>query len=132
MGIHFFQSQIFRPVKARWRSRPAGTVVPPCFFAILRAPHLPWSLEIMCLESAILTMVAGNSPDPRWSGQLCAKAFTERLRILMQRLTTTTDDPLPLFVRIADADPRLRSLPFRTAASWEANREIVFGTGASC
>src|SRR5271165_1756243 len=27
-------------------------------------------VEIMCLESAILTMVAGNSPDPRWSGQL--------------------------------------------------------------
>jgi hypothetical protein len=26
----------------------------------------------------------------------------------MQRLTTTTDDPLPLFVRMADADPRLR------------------------
>jgi len=26
----------------------------------------------------------------------------------MQRLTTTTEDPLPLFVRIADADPRLR------------------------
>ena len=26
----------------------------------------------------------------------------------MQRLTTTTDDLLPLFVRMADADPRLR------------------------
>ena len=57
-------------------------------------------------------MVAGNSPDPRWSGQLCAKAFTEKLRILMQRLTTTTEDPLQLFVRIANADPRLRHYLF--------------------
>ena len=30
----------------------------------------------------------------------------------MQRLTTTTQDPLPLFVRIADADPRLRHYLF--------------------
>ena len=30
----------------------------------------------------------------------------------MQRLTTTTDDPLPLFVRMADADPRLRHYLF--------------------
>jgi hypothetical protein len=57
-------------------------------------------------------MVAGNSPDPRWSGQLCAKAFTEKLRILMQRLRTTTEDPLQLFVRIANADPRLRHYLF--------------------
>src|ERR1700722_14137172 len=70
------------------------------------------AVEIMCLESAILAMVAGNSPDPRWSGQLCAKAFTEKLRILMQRMTTTTQDPLPLFARIADADPRLRHYLF--------------------
>jgi hypothetical protein len=68
-------------------------------------------VEIMCLESAILTMMAGNSPDPRWSGQLCAKAFTEKLRILMQRLTMT-DGRVPLFVRIADADPRLRHYLF--------------------
>src|SRR5258707_6234102 len=82
-------------------------------------------VEIIGLESAILKMVAGNSPDPRWAGRLCAKAFTKKLRILMQRLTTTTDDSLPLFVRIADADSALASLPFRTAASWDANREIV-------
>jgi hypothetical protein len=69
-------------------------------------------LEIIGLESAILTMVAGNSPDPRWAGRLCAKAFMEKLRILMQRLTTRTDGPLPLFVRIADADPRLRRYLF--------------------
>jgi hypothetical protein len=69
-------------------------------------------VEIIGLESAILTMVAGNSPDPRWAGRLCAKAFTEKLRILMQCLTTTTDDRVPLFVRIADADPRLRRYLF--------------------
>ena len=33
--------------------------------------------EIIGLEGAILTTVAGNSPDPRWAGRLCAKAFTE-------------------------------------------------------
>jgi hypothetical protein len=69
-------------------------------------------VEIIGLESAILTLVAGNSPDPRWAGRLCAKAFTEKLRILMQRLTTTMDDRVPLFVRIADADPRLRRYLF--------------------
>ena len=69
-------------------------------------------VEIIGLESAILTTVAGNPPNPRWAGRLCAKAFTEKLRILMQRLTATTDDRVPLFVRIADADPRLRHYLF--------------------
>ena len=69
-------------------------------------------VEIIGLESAILTMVAGNSPDPRWAGRLWAKAFTEKLRILMQRLTATADGRVPLFVRIADADPRLRHYLF--------------------
>ena len=70
--------------------------------------------EIIDLESAILTAVLGKSPDPRWSGRLCAKAFTERLRFLMQHLTmtTATNDPLPLFCRIADADPHLRRYLF--------------------
>ena len=55
-------------------------------------------------------MVLGKAPDPRWSGRLCAKAFTEKLRFLMQHLTmtTATNDPVPLFCRIADADLRLR------------------------
>jgi hypothetical protein len=69
-------------------------------------------VEIIGFESAILTTVAGNSPNPRWAGRLCAKAFTEKLRILMQRLTATTDGRVPLFVRIADADPRLRHYLF--------------------
>jgi hypothetical protein len=69
-------------------------------------------VEIIGLESAILTTVAGNSPNPRWAGRLCANAFTEKLRILMQRLTATTDGRVPLFVRIADADPRLRHYLF--------------------
>jgi hypothetical protein len=30
----------------------------------------------------------------------------------MQHLTTTTNDPLPLFLRIADADPHLRHYLF--------------------
>jgi hypothetical protein len=56
-----------------------------------------WPDQILIgLGSAILTMGAGNSPNPRWAGRLCSKAFTEKLRILMQRLTTTTDDPVPL------------------------------------
>jgi hypothetical protein len=72
----------------------------------------PTVAEIIDLESAILTAVLGKSPDPRWSGRLCAKAFTERLRFLMQHLTTATNDPLPLFFRIADADPHLRRYLF--------------------
>jgi TniQ protein len=77
-------------------------------------PASPTVREIIDLESAILTAVLGKSPDPRWSGRLCAKAFTEKLRFLMQHLTTTTatNDPLPLFFRIADADPHLRRYLF--------------------
>jgi hypothetical protein len=70
--------------------------------------------EIIDLESAILTAVLGKSPNPRWSGRLCAKAFTEKLKFLMQHLTmtTATNDPLPLFCRIADSDPHLRRYLF--------------------
>jgi hypothetical protein len=77
-------------------------------------PASPTVAEIIDLESAILTAVLGKSPDPRWSGRLCAKAFTEKLRFLMQHLTmtTATNDPLPLFCRIADADPHLRRYLF--------------------
>ena len=74
----------------------------------------PTVAEIIDLESAILKAVLGKSPDPRWSGRLCAKAFTEKLRFLMRHLTMTsaTNDPLPLFCRIADADPHLRRFLF--------------------
>jgi hypothetical protein len=34
------------------------------------------------------------------------------VRFLMQHLTTATNDPLPLFFRIADADPHLRRYLF--------------------
>src|SRR5208283_5052110 len=44
--------------------------------------------------------------------QVLKHPLTEKLRILMQCLTTTTDDRVPLFVRIADADPRLRHYLF--------------------
>jgi len=55
---------------------------------------------------------AGNSPNPRWAGRLCAKAFTEKLRILMQRLTTTTDGRVPLCVfkeKGEDVQPRFHA-----------------------
>jgi hypothetical protein len=42
-------------------------------------PASPAVAEIIDLESAILTAVLGKSPDPRWSGRLCAKAFNEKL-----------------------------------------------------
>jgi hypothetical protein len=64
--------------------------------------------EIIDLESAILSVMAGYPPDPRWAGCSSVTAFSEKLRILMQRLTTRTDGPLPLFFRMADADPHLR------------------------
>jgi hypothetical protein len=75
-------------------------------------PASPTVAEIIDLESAILTAVLGKSPDPRWSGRLCAKAFTEKLRFLMQHLMTASNDPLPLFFRMADADPHLRRYLF--------------------
>jgi hypothetical protein len=76
------------------------------------SPTSPTVTEIIDLESAFLAAVLGKLPDPRWSGRLCAKAFTEKLRFLMQHLTTATNDLLPLFCRIADADPRLRRYLF--------------------
>jgi hypothetical protein len=42
--------------------------------------------EIIDLESAILTVTAGYSPDPRWAGRSSAKTFTEKLRILIQQV----------------------------------------------
>jgi hypothetical protein len=60
------------------------------------------------LEAAILAATDGRQPNARWAGQSCARAFTEKLRILTQHLTTPTDDPLPRFFRLADADPYLR------------------------
>jgi TniQ len=53
-------------------------------------PASPAVAEIIDLESAILTAVLGKSPDPRWSGRLSAKAFTDKLRFLMRHLTMTT------------------------------------------
>ena len=87
--------------------------------------------EIIDLESAILAAVLGKSPEPRWSGRLCAKAFTEELRFLMQHLTMTTamNDPLPLFCRIGDADPHLRRYLFGRAAS-RTRLEAIPGVGA--
>jgi hypothetical protein len=64
------------------------------------------------LEAAILAATDGRQPNARWAGQSCARAFTEKLRILTQHLTTPTDDPLPRFFRLADADPYLRHYLF--------------------
>jgi hypothetical protein len=87
-------------------------VVLPCSFYDPEPPASPTVAEIIDLESAILTAVLGKSPDPRWSGRLCAKAFTDKLSFLMQHLMTAINDPLPLFFRIVDADPHLRRYLF--------------------
>ena len=76
--------------------------------------------EIIDLEAAILAAIDGRQPNPRRDGQSCARAFTEKLRILTQHLTTPTDDPLPRFLRIARCRSALVSLPFRTAAAGDA------------
>jgi hypothetical protein len=75
-------------VGKRWSSRPAGTLeLCNCGSSLLlydpEPPASPTVAEIIDLESAILTAVLGKSPDPRWSGRLCAKAFTDKLRFLM-------------------------------------------------
>ena len=75
--------------------------------------------------AAILAAIDGRQPNPRRDGQSCARAFTEKLRILTQHLTTPTDDPLPRFLRIARCRSALASLPFRTAASRDTNRDVV-------
>jgi hypothetical protein len=64
--------------------------------------------QIIDLETAILAATAGRRPHPRWAGKSSARAFTEKVRLLTRHLMTETDDPLPLFLRIIDADPHWR------------------------
>ncbi|MBV8968567.1 MAG: TniQ family protein [Verrucomicrobia bacterium] len=68
--------------------------------------------DVMSLESAILALTAGFPPDPRWARGSSAQAFLEKLRKLVQYLTTPADDRVPPFFRIIDADPHLRHYLF--------------------
>ena len=95
------------------------------FHTMLERLNSSMVAEIIDLEAAILAAIDGRQPNPRRDGQSCARAFTEKLRILTQHLTTPTDDPLPRFLRIARCRSALASLPFRTAASRDTNRDVV-------
>lgn len=92
----------------------SGPLAPPCCWNCGSSLLLhrrekqacPMVAEIINLETAILTVTAGNLPEPRRAEWLSDEPFTAKLRRLVQQLTTPTDDPLPPFVRIIDADPR--------------------------
>ena len=103
-------------------------------YAEVSAPERGRGPHTFNLESAILTAVLRKSTNPRWSGRLCAKAFTEKLKFLMQHLTMTTaaNDPLPLFCRILvdsisprlaghDVGPKLRQNRFKYRATPRRN-----------
>ena len=62
--------------------------------------------------SALLSYTAGFPPNPRWAGQSSVQAFFEKLRNRIQYLTTPTDDRVPPFFRIIDADPHRRHYLF--------------------
>ena len=68
--------------------------------------------DVISLESAILALTAGFPPDPRWARRSSVQAFFEKLRNLIQYLTTPTDDRVPPFFRIIDADPHRRHYLF--------------------
>ena len=63
----------------------------------------------------ILALMASAFTDPRWAGQSSVQVFFEKLRALIQYLTTPTDDPVPPFFRIIDADPHRRHYGVRVA-----------------
>src|SRR4051812_42915054 len=58
------------------------------------------------LETVILAVAAGHLPEPRRAEPFSGGAFTGKLRLMVQHLTTPTDGPLPPFCRMIDADPR--------------------------
>jgi hypothetical protein len=57
-------------------------------------------------------LTAGRPPYPPWAGLSSVPAFVETLRILIRYLTTPTDDRVPPFFRIVDADPHWRHYLF--------------------
>ena len=68
--------------------------------------------EIISLESAILELVTGSPPNRTWARLSPDPAFVEKLRILIEDLTTPTDDRVPPFLRIFDADQQWRRYLF--------------------
>jgi hypothetical protein len=64
----------------------------PCLQSLEASKRIPFSNTI----KYIIAFEKRRGGDVGWSGYLCAKAFIEKLRLLMQHLTTATnDDPLP-------------------------------------
>jgi hypothetical protein len=68
--------------------------------------------DVISLESAILALTAGFPPDPGWARGSSVQAFFQKLRNRIQYLTTPTDDRVPPFFRIIDADPHRRHYLF--------------------
>jgi hypothetical protein len=68
--------------------------------------------EMISLESAILELMTGLPPNPTSARRSTGPAFVEKLRILIEDLTTPTDDRVPPFLRIFDADPNWRRYLF--------------------
>jgi len=68
--------------------------------------------EIISLESAILELMTGRPPNSTWARLSPDPAFVEKLKILIEDLTTPTDDRVPPFLRIFDADPQWRRYLF--------------------
>ena len=68
--------------------------------------------EIISLESAILALTTGRLPNRPWARLSPVPAFVEKLRILIEDLTTPTDGRVPPFLRIVDADPKWRRYLF--------------------
>ena len=68
--------------------------------------------EIISFESAILELMTGRPPNRTWARLSPDPAFVEKLRILIEDLTTPTDDRVPPFLRIFDADPQWRRYLF--------------------
>jgi hypothetical protein len=57
-------------------------------------------------------MLTGRRRNRTWARLSPVPAFVERLRILIEDLTMATDDRVPPFLRIFDADPQWRRYLF--------------------
>jgi hypothetical protein len=75
--------------------------------------------EIISLDSAILALTTGRPPNPPWARLSPVPAFVEELRILIRNLATPTDDRVPPFLRIVDADLHWRHYLF-----WRQRPEV--------
>jgi len=59
-----------------------------------------------------LELLRGRPPNPIWPRLSPDPAFDEKLKILIEDLTTPPDDRVPPFLRIFDADPQWRRYLF--------------------